>query len=500
MSARVEIKELMNQSGVKFGTSGARGLVSQMTDSVCAAYTTAFLEHLKDSYGLSSGTPVVIGGDRRPSTPRIMRAVASAATRLGYRVENAGLVPSPAVALRGLQNKCPAIMVTGSHIPDDRNGIKFNTPQGEVTKADEAGMLSRSVSIPDAYDASGMLTSEEEKGAGLGVENSEAIEAYRRRYLEVFPKDCLRGVKLGVYGHSAVGRDFFVSLYEALGAEVTKLGFSEKFIPVDTEAIRPEDSELAARWAKDQPLDSIVSSDGDSDRPLTSDENGKWIRGDVSGILTAKYLGADAVATPVSCNTAVEKAGTFARVVRTRIGSPFVIAGMEEAASSGATGIVGYEANGGFLTQTSLSIGDAQLPALPTRDAVIVHLALLLSAKAQGLSLSRILESLPTRYTSSDRDQSFAQERSAELLAKLASLSENEVPSAFGLGKLLSVDTTDGRRMTFQEGESEVVVHLRPSGNAPELRCYAEADTEARSLELVAIGLEKAALLAPSAS
>jgi phosphomannomutase len=45
---------------------------------------------------------------------------------MGYRPVNCGKIPSPAVALFGLENKIPAIMVTGSHIPDDRNGIKFN--------------------------------------------------------------------------------------------------------------------------------------------------------------------------------------------------------------------------------------------------------------------------------------------------------------------------------------------------------------------------------------
>jgi phosphomannomutase len=489
-SAPVSIEALMDESGVKFGTSGARGLVSAMTDRVCAAYTLGFLLHLR-AQGLSPSTKVVIGGDLRPSTPRIARAVAFAAEHLGHPVEFAGWIPSPAVALRGLSLGAPSIMVTGSHIPDDRNGIKFNSPTGEATKADEEGVRAKSVVLPDAFDASGMLRAQ--FAVDLGEARGEAREAYLDRYLRAFPSGCLNGVSLGVYGHSAVGRDLLVELYEKLGAEVFRLGFSERFVPVDTEAIRDEDVEKAATWAKERPLAAIVSTDGDSDRPLISDERGQWIRGDVAGVLVAKYLGVEAVATPVSCNTLVDLVG-FQEVIRTKIGSPFVIAGMEAARRLGIAKVAGYEANGGFLTLTDLDVplGNV-LPALPTRDAVVVHLAILLAAKNAGVSLSEVVGRLPARYTASDRDVSFAQARSVSLLEKLRALSAVERREAFSLGDVKTIDETDGMRITFTSDE---VVHLRPSGNAPELRCYAESSSPERAAELVRHGLSVARRLA----
>ena len=84
-------------------------------------------------------------------------------------------------------------------------------------------------------------------------------------------------------------------------------------MPVDTEAIRPEDDALARGWARENGFDAIFSADGDGDRPLIGDERGDWLRGDVVGILGAGYLGADSVATPVSSNTAVERCGWFER-------------------------------------------------------------------------------------------------------------------------------------------------------------------------------------------
>lgn len=492
----LSIKELMAQSGVAFGTSGARGLVTAMTDEVCLAYTTAFLKHVEESGQIApADRELFVAGDRRPSSPRIMRAVAQAASDRGYTVRSAGLVPSPALALFGMRRGMPAVMVTGSHIPDDRNGLKFTTRHGEITKADEAGVAKQSVTLLSPVDEKGMLVSPRE----LPETDATAVELYIRRYVDAFGQNALSGHRLGVYGHSAVGRDLLVELYQALGAEVVSLGWSESFIPVDTEAIRPEDDVLAADWAQNDSFSALVSTDGDSDRPLLSDERGRWLRGDITGILTAHFLGADAVALPVSCNTALEKSSWFKHVKRTRIGSPFVIAGLTELNAAGAKAVVGYEANGGFFTQTSLSIRHSEghmttLPALPTRDPVIVHIAVLLLAKQHQCAVSELQRLLPQRITASGRDQNFSQARSLLVLSQLAELKQPELSVKLGLGPVISVDRTDGLRFTF---ETDEVLHLRPSGNAPELRCYAEADDAARAQTLVNYGLTLADALAP---
>ncbi len=141
---QTSIRELMANSGVAFGTSGARGLATAMTDLVCFAYTKGFLQYLQSIGELKhAGESVAVAGDYRPSTDRVMEAVCRAADDMGYRAVNCGKIPSPAVALFGLEQKIPAIMVTGSHIPDDRNGIKFNKATGEVLKDDEQAMASQ---------------------------------------------------------------------------------------------------------------------------------------------------------------------------------------------------------------------------------------------------------------------------------------------------------------------------------------------------------------------
>jgi len=481
---QVLISDLMEASGVKFGTSGARGLATDMTDRVCYAYTLAFLIYLDSIGELQPGCPVAIAGDFRPSSPRIMNAVAMAVLDAGCEPVNCGFIPTPAVACYAIGRGMPSIMVTGSHIPDDRNGIKFYKPAGEILKADEQAMTSRSVQlVADLFDVDGMATGQ----TVLPVAVHDAEREFVQRYIVFFPAACLAGLKVGVYQHSTVARDILVEIMQELGADVTSLGRSEHFIPVDTEAIRPEDVKLATQWAAEYGFDCIVSADGDGDRPLVSDENGIWLRGDVAGILCARYLQARCVATPVSCNSAVEKSGWFERVDRTRIGSPFVIAAMDAAIADGADCVVGYEANGGFLTATDIEMEGRKLIALPTRDAVIVPLTILMLAKAAGSSISELLATLPQRFTSSDRLKEFPTELSQSRLAGLntgdiaADIQAAEAVFCEVFGPVVSIDSTDGIRITFASDE---VAHLRPSGNAPELRCYNEAASETRAVEM----------------
>ncbi|MGC4117998.1 MAG: phosphomannomutase [Myxococcales bacterium] len=466
----MRIATLMETSGVGFGTSGARGLVTAMTDRVCYAYTAGFLRYLVSAKKASRGDRVALAGDLRPSSPRILRACAMAVRDQGFVPVNCGALPTPAVTLWGIAQRIPSAMVTGSHIPDDRNGIKFNAPDGEILKDDEAGIREQVVELPDAFDGAGMLRVPFQAPEADGAARAH----YVARYLDFFPEGCLRGLRVGVYEHSSVARDLMVEILGGLGAEVVRLARSEVFIPVDTEAVRPEDVALAKKWASESPLFALVSTDGDSDRPLVSDEKGTWLRGDVSGILAAKWLGADAVVTPVSSNTAVEKSGWFKEVTRTRIGSPFVIAAMQ--ASKGAR-VVGYEANGGFLLQSPIERGGKRLAPLPTRDALIVALSLLMLAKERGLTLSATQALLPARFTASDRLKEFPTEKAKTRIAELKSPEAIERLFGADFGQVASTDQTDGLRITFQSGE---IVHLRASGNAPELRCYNEADSAER--------------------
>jgi phosphomannomutase len=165
-------------------------------------------------------------------------------------------------------------------------------------------------------------------------------------------------------------------------------------------------------------------------------------------------------------------------VYRTRIGSPYVIEQMNQVLSNKQGTVGGYEANGGFLLASDITIDGRSMKALPTRDAVLPILSVLVSAKQQGCSVSELINVLPKRYTASGRLKDFPTDLSA---ARISALSDSipKIEQAFGelCGNVRQFDTTDGLRISFENDE---IVHLRPSGNAPELRCYNEAASQER--------------------
>ena len=537
-----------------FGTSGLRGLVKDITDLEAYINVKAGLRYLSSSGDIHAGSTVVIAGDLRPSTDPIMRACAQAIVDSGCQVENAGKISTPALVSRAISTRRAGVMVTGSHIPFDRNGIKINKSVGEVLKSDEPG-ISREVervraeeygrtTANSAFDASGMLKSSIE----LPPLDCAAEETYVRRYLSSFKSGGLSGLRVLVYQHSAVGRDILARILRELGAEVVTAGRSETFIPIDTENVtdeqlnRLEEFAVAAE-AGGKPLHAIVSTDGDSDRPLVTavlpaaevKPGGRRVRflpGDLLGLVVAEYLSADAAAVPISANDAVERRLRERKVLlqKTKIGSPYVISCIDELRSAGTHArIVGWEANGGFLTGSDIALSGAKLAALPTRDSTLPILANLFAAASQGITLSALWDRLPARFGHAGLIDNFPVAVSQAILANLisagaaievefdggsqvsdrsrtdstptplaarpaedwqqrkATLSRFFTP-ALGFSDIVRINVLDGVRIYFNNGD---VAHIRPSGNAPQLRIYANGDSQTRADAIVELALRE---------
>ncbi len=461
---------------LKFGTSGLRGLAVELEGAATRRYVAAFLRHLAATGAAGSGR-VFLGRDLRASSPAILADCAVAVRAAGLVPVDCGVLPTPALALHAMALGGPAVMVTGSHIPEDRNGLKFYAPRGEISKADEAGILAAlDDAVPEAAGAT-------EDGSVL------AGDRYRQRYRKLLAPDMLDGWRVGVLEHSSVARDMLVSFLTRAGADVVRIGRSERFIAVDTEAFSDPLFAPRQQWIAENHLDAVISTDGDGDRPLVIDGEGNFVRGDVLGLLTARFVGADRVVTPVTSNSAIEGVGWFKQVVRTKVGSPFVIAGMEAAASEPGGGVVGFEANGGVLLGSDIERGNARLSALPTRDAVLPILSVLATAAEKSMSLAELIRTLPVRAALSDRLQNVPSEKSAELIGKLVEQPGYAAAFFGAVGELESVSTIDGPRFSLVSGDT---VHYRASGNAPELRCYVEGVTPERAEELLAWGLKAA--------
>lgn len=89
------IQDLISENGVAFGTSGLRGLVTELSDEICTAYTQAFLTVIQQSYDFDS---VAIGIDLRPSSPQIAQACAATIQANDLKIDFCGELPTPALA------------------------------------------------------------------------------------------------------------------------------------------------------------------------------------------------------------------------------------------------------------------------------------------------------------------------------------------------------------------------------------------------------------------
>jgi phosphomannomutase len=508
-----------------FGTSGLRGPVIDLTNLEAWINTTGFLRFLQAEADLSPGETIYTGSDLRASSEtrvegrgQILQAVHQAIRDAGYEPRHLGRLPTPALTYFALRQQCASVMVTGSHIPFDRNGIKFNRREGEVLKADEPGIMGCVAQVRQAvYDQPWSSSPFDEQGmwrqsVPLIGEDERGRRAYVQRYLDAFPGHPLRGRRLLLYQHSAVGRDLVLEILESLGADVVPAGRSDTFVPIDTEDVREDQLAVLRDLLRTAPgsFDAIVSTDGDSDRPLlvsvAGDHQIRFHGGDLLGIVVSEWLEADAVVVPVSANDAVERALGPRVQPRTRIGSPYVIDGMRR-----ATGrrVVGFEANGGFLLGSDVEWPGRILHALPTRDAVLPIVAALSAAAAPGepYSLARAFDALPRRFSKAGLIDNFplaasrrivslvslptpqvtlsnAAQPYGELRAKL----ETVFSPQEGFGRVAWLNTIDGLRIGFDNGD---VAHVRPSGNAPQLRIYANADSQARADAIVARGIEE---------
>ncbi len=294
-------------------------------------------------------------------------------------------------------------MITGSHIPEAYNGIKFYRPDGEFLKDDEA---------PVRGLAEELLSKvvDGQRSVNLPAPLADVAEEYVSRSIGAFGQDTLAGMKIGIDLHSAVGRDILVRIFKGLGAEVYPFRRTENFVAVDTEALDPADISRARTFIAEHGLDAVVSTDGDGDRPLVIDDQGRQVNGDTLGILTARYLRAKTVVTPLSTTSALEESGWFENIHRTRIGSPYVVVEMARAV---AHPVVGFEANGGFLLGDDVALKTGLLRRLPTRDAVLPAVAVLAQAKDQGMRLSEMVATLPSRFMKADRVKEVPGDRAA---------------------------------------------------------------------------------------
>ena len=469
-----------------FGTSGLRGTAFALEAGAAFAHVEAFCRYLIDRGLATTGDKIYVGRDLRPSSPGLATDCRAAIAASGLTSADCGAVPTPALACFAMKRQCAAVMVTGSHIPADRNGIKFYSPDGEITKAEEAEITKR-LRPCDAPPGVGSETAV----PGADDLNRQVMAEWRQRYAGLFPAGFLSRLGIGVHQHSSVATSFLADLLGEHGARVSRFGRSSTFVAFDTEAVAPRHLDLYASRLAEGGFYAIATADPDGDRPLLVDETGMALRGDLLGWTTALWLGAEFGLGSGECQF-----GDHIDQRRHRHAYQDRLAPCCRGDAGGDCRR--RQARGRLRTQWRLPAwnegDDRQERAgpLPTRDSILPILATLRYTTRARLPLSALATTMGFRPAASDRMADFAESRSRRLMAWLAADPANVATFVGPFGKVRATDWTDGVRITLAGGD---VVHVRPSGSAPEMRCYAEAATDAEARALVKRGLQRVAQL-----
>lgn len=282
-----------------FGSSGIR-----------MRYDTTLI-HLALKTGRAVGSQadtIVTGRDTRSTGPLLAAAFRAGACAAGSRVHDGGIAPTPSVAYAAREADA-ACMITASHNPEPYNGLKLFNPDGSSF----SGMQQESVE--ENIDT---IPWTDWKEQGTVVPGYPAVLHGRAIADQISIKE---GIKVLIDCGNGAGSVLTPSLLSVMGAKVTAMNadiagtFSRPSEPL------PEHLPWMPGLIRKIGASCGIVHDGDADRMMAYDQNGRFIPGDTLLILFARYLGAKQVVTTYDASMAVEE---IAEVRRTPVGDAYV--------------------------------------------------------------------------------------------------------------------------------------------------------------------------------
>lgn len=314
---------------------------------------------LKARHQKAASPHVIIGRDTRSSGGRLLYVLAEGLTSQGIRVFDGGIVPTPAVALAVSQLDLDlGIVITASHNPASDNGIKLFAAGGvKLSNKDEESIEKEIDAVPPRQSAS-------------IVPPHVMLYDARRHYLEWIRKDCSPNLLVGkrILLDTANGAASFTTpeILSELGAQLVCRGNDPDGHNINDQ-VGSEYVDLMAPRVRDLPVDIGIAHDGDGDRVVFVDENGKVVDGDaLMAIIACRWLEQGrlrnrTLVTTVMSNaglvTAVRKAG--GQVVRSDVGDRNVYFRMIDGGFN-----FGGESSGHFILRDQLETGDGLIAVL----------------------------------------------------------------------------------------------------------------------------------------
>ena len=405
-----------------FGTDGVRGVVGE-------TLTAELVERLGKAAALWCGRGrIFVGRDTRASGPELEDAFASGIASAGGSAVLAGVLPTPAVALLGLDL---GAVISASHNPPEYNGVKFFDRDGrKLTDAAE-----------EEIEA---LLDGPAPGGGEIDRVEVAADSYLEHVLERFGTD-LTGLRIGVDCANGAYAGLAPQAFEELGAEVTAIGNDPDGTNINV-GCGATDLSLLSETVSAGGLDLGIAFDGDGDRMLAVDERGEAVDGDQILAVLAVDLDVDGVAVTTMTNLGfhrlMEERGT--RVVVTDVGDRYVLEALRRDGL-----LLGGEQSGHLIWLDGHVTGDGLVAGL------------LLCRALGGRKLS---------------EAAAVMQRFPQVMRNLPRAGRGPLPA----GLLEAVENVNAGL----DGTGRVLV--RPSGTEPVVRVLAEAETAEAAEDLCA--------------
>ncbi len=447
--------------GRLFGTFGVRGIANEkITPEFALKMGMAFGTMLKRE---GRERPlVVVGRDTRVSGEMLKGALISGLLSVGCDVIDVGIAPTPAIQWATNHfNADGGAVITASHNPPEYNGVKLLEPNGMGLKKE------REAIVEEVFFSGDFERAKWDEMGEVRKENiiKPYIEAIKSRVdVEAIKK---RRPFVVVDTSNGAGSLTLPYLLRELGCKVVSVNaHPDGHFP----ARNPEPNEENLRGfmeiVKALGADFGVAQDGDADRAVFIDENGRFIQGDKTFALVADAVlrenGGGLLVTTIATSNLLDDIAkrNNAKVMRTRVGDLIVARALLE-----QDGTIGGEENGGVIFPDFVLGRDG---AMTTAKIVEIF------AKS-GKKFSELIDELPKYYQ-------FKTKREVEGDRKAIVEKVAELAKAEGY----NVDTTDGTKVLFPDGW----VLVRASGTEPIIRVFSEAKSEEKAKEYLELGLE----------
>lgn len=352
-----------------FGTDGVRGEAGRFPLDAATLRTvgTSLAVHLQETLGRRPS--IVLGRDTRESGEWLEQALIEGAIEAGAECKSAGVITTPGVAF--LARSLPAdagVVISASHNPYQDNGFKIFAPSGRKLDDDTERLIEADI-LTGAAEGNAVPAQTSSETVPLPME--DLGPALRARYLDFLEHEIGAGLSLHnqtivIDAANGAASQLAPKLFARLGAHVIAVNNEPDGRNINRDCgslhIETLQQKVVAAGA-----DIGVAFDGDADRALFVDANGRFVDGDASLWILAKYLKArnklnnDLVVATVMSNIGLEIAlrSLDLRLLRTDVGDKYVL---EELIRSAAS--LGGEQSGHIIFPSLSLAGDGMITAI----------------------------------------------------------------------------------------------------------------------------------------